>query len=151
MVRTVSIALALYLAVGLFAAGPAGAEQKEWDQSAVTTIARELAGAAGDLRRSVRQSPQGMQPGRVSRIRFQALDDLRVAENSINSLANRLEGGAGREETRPTYQRIRTLSRDIGQSARQALITEPTLTKLETARELLDRLAPYYETSGESG
>ena len=49
------------------------------------------------------------------------------------------------EETYPTFRRIRTLRNDIAMRARQAFIAEPTLTKLETARVLLEQLAPYYE------
>jgi hypothetical protein len=78
------------------------------------------------------------------RVRFQALDDLRVAENSVNRLASRLEGGDGREETYPIFRRIRTLRNDIAAQARRASLTEPTISKLETARELLDQLAPFY-------
>lgn len=151
MARTLSLALASLMAVGLVTAQAAGAEPKAWDQAAVTALAKELAAAAGDVRQSVRQSPQGTSAGRASRNRHQALDDLRVIENSINHLARRLEAGEGREDTRPTYQRIVTLRNDIAMRARRALILEPTLTKLETARGLLEQLSPYYEDAPEAG
>jgi len=123
---------------------PAAAEPKEWDQAAVTEIAKQLAEAAGDLRVSVRRTPPAV-AGSQRRVRFQALDDLRVAESSINSLARRLESGEGREETYPTFRRIRTLRNDIAMQARRAHLMEPTLSKLETARVLVEQLASYYE------
>jgi hypothetical protein len=137
-------ALALLASLALLVALPAAAEPKEWDQAAVTELAQQLAEAAGDLRQSVRRTPPPP-VGSQRRVRFQALDDLRVAENAINNLARRLESGEGREETYPTFERIRTLRNDIARLARRANITEPTLSKLETARGLLEQLAPYYE------
>jgi len=44
-----------------------------------------------------------------------------------------------------------TLRNDIAMRARRALIVEPTLTKLETARGLLEQLSPYYEDAPEAG
>jgi len=137
-------ALALVASLGMLVALPAAAEPKEWDQAAVTELAKQLAEAAGDLRQSVRRTPPPP-AGSQRRVRFQALDDLRVAENAINSLARRLESGDGREETYPTFKRIRTLRNDIAEQARRADVREPTLSKLETARGLLEQLAPYYE------
>ena len=136
--------LAMFACLGMLVAQPAAAEPKEWDQAAVTEIAKQLAEAAGDLRVSVRRTPPAT-AGSQRRVRFQALDDLRVAESSINSLARRLESGEGREETYPTFKRIRTLRNDIAMQARRANITEPTLSKLAAAGELLEQMASYYE------
>jgi hypothetical protein len=136
--------LALLACLSLLMALPVTAEPKEWDQAAVTELAKQLAEAAGDLRVSVRRTPPAI-AGSQRSVRFQALDDLRVAESSINSLARRLESGQGREETYPTFRRIRTLRNDIAMQARRAHLMEPTLSKLETARELLEQLAPFYE------
>jgi len=143
MTRTIRAAFALLALAGLLVALPVAAEAKDWDQAAVTAIAKQLAGVAGDLRSSVRRAPEPP-ARRARRARFNALDDLRVVQGSVNSLLRQLEGGAGRTETYPTYRRIRRLRRNIAQNARRALITEPTLGKLETARGLLDQLAPFY-------
>ena len=134
----------LILFFGTFATLPAAAEPKEWDQETVTTLARDLANAAGDIRRSVRNRPPNDQRNQ-RRLRQDALDDLRVVENSVNSLANRLEAGEGREETYPTFRRIRRLRARIARNARLTPLTEPTVSKLETARVLLEPLEPYYE------
>jgi hypothetical protein len=134
----------LILFFSMFATMPAAAEPKEWDQAAVTKLAKELANAAGDLRRSVRSTPPSDLLNQ-RRLRQDALDDLRVVENSVNSLATRLEAGEGREETYPTYRRIQRLRARIARNARLARLTEPTVSKLATARVLLEQLEPYYQ------
>ncbi len=144
MTRTTWPGFALLTLLGLLVALPSAAEPKEWDQAAVTELAKQLAESAGDLRHSVRRAPTPPS-GSQRRVRFQVLDDLRVAANSINSLARRLESGEGRAETYPTFRRIRVLRNDLAVQARRANITEPTLSKLETARELLEKLSRDYE------
>ncbi|MBW2697953.1 MAG: hypothetical protein JRE70_15840 [Deltaproteobacteria bacterium] len=135
--------LAWLTCLGVLLAPPAMAEPTAWDQATVTALAEQLASSAGDLRNSVRRAPP--LPGLTQRrARAQVLDDLRVAENSINSLARRLAAGAGREDTYPTFRRIRTLRNDIARQVQRAHITEPTISKLEAARELLDQLMPFY-------
>jgi len=143
MTRTIRAGFTLLALTALLVSLPAASATREWDQAAVTGIAKQLAEVAGDLRSSVRRAPEP--PGRAARrARFQALDDLRVVQGSVTSLLRQLEGGAGQAETYPTYRRIRMLRRDIAQHARRALITEPTLGKLEKARGLLDQLDPFY-------
>lgn len=144
--RTPNLPVQTLLAlIALLVGCPAAAQPIEWDQETVSELARQLASSAGDLRQSVRRSPTSLAGRGQRRVRHQALDDLRVAENAINRLAARLEAGEGREETYPTFRRIRTLRNDIAVHARRAHILEPTLSKLEMARGLLEQLAPYYE------
>ena len=143
MTPTTRAGVALLTVIGLLVAVPAATETQEWDQAAVTELAKQLAAVAGDLRSSVRRTPE-LGHRRARRARSQALDDLRVAQGSVNSLLRRLEAGEGREETYPTYRRIRSLRRNIAQNARRALITEPTLGKLEAARGILDQMALFY-------
>ncbi len=130
--------------LALCAAVPGAAAASEWDQAAVTELAKQLADAAGNVRQSVRRAPPPGPGTSQRRLHFQALDDLRVLQNSINSLARQLEAGVGREETFPTFRRIRTLSNDIAQIAQRADIREPTLGKLQTAAGVLGELAPFY-------
>lgn len=137
-------ALALVVPVAMLVALPAGSETKEWDQAAVTELARQLAEVAGDLRTSVQEAPKAHAGRTQRRARARALDDLRVAQGSVNSLVRQLEAGTGREETYPTYRRLRMLIRDISQNAQRARLTEPTLGKLEAAKGPLDQLSAFY-------
>ena len=141
---TMRWALVLLVPLGILVALPAASETKEWDQAAVTSLAKQLAAVAGDLRSSVRELPEAHSGRKQRRWRAQVLDDLRVAQGSANSLLRQLEAGAGREETYPTYRRLRMLIRDIAQNAQRGWLTEPTLGKLEAARVPLDQLGPFY-------
>ena len=141
---TMRSALVLLVPLGIFVALPAASETKEWDQAAVTALAKQLAAVAGDLRSSVREPSEAHSGRRQRRWRARVFDDLRVAQGSANSLLRQLETGAGREETYPTYRRLRILIRDIAQNAQRGRLTEPTLGKLEAARGPLDQLSPFY-------
>ena len=145
MTRKTVPAIALLAGLALLVALPAAsAEQKEWDQVAVTEFAKQLAEAAGSIRQAARRAePPG--PGSGLRLaHLQGLDDLRRLQNSVNSLARQLENGVGREESYPTFRRILTLSNDLARTARR-FIREPTPpSKLQQAQVALDRLAPFY-------
>jgi hypothetical protein len=146
MTGRICISLVPLVALALLVALPVAAEQvegKAWDQAAVTTLAQELVGAAGDLRDSVRRQPD-LQSNSIRRARSQVLDDLRVAQNSIRSIARQLENGNDRLATYPTFRRIQTLRRDIARNAQRAALTEPTPGKLEAARKVLVQLEPFY-------
>jgi len=149
MIRTRISTVVLTACLGMLIALPAAMHAAEWDQAAVTKIAKELADATGDLRDSVRRGSPPPPGSSQRRVHFKAMDDLRVIQSSINSLSRQLEGGAGRDETFPTFQRIRTLRNDISELAGRADITEPTLGKLEAAGGFLQQLEPYYEGAGE--
>jgi len=144
MRQTLRSALVLLVSLGILVALPAASQTKEWDQAAVTELAKQLAAVAGDLRSSVQESPVEHTGRTQRRARARVLDDLRVAQGSVNSLLRQLEAGAGREETYPTYRRLRILLGDIAQNAERGRIAEPTLGKLEAAQGPLDQLAPFY-------
>ena len=145
MTRISRSALILITLLGLLWALPAASEPKEWDQAAVTSLAAQLAQQAGDIRQAVRRVPESGMNVSTRRTRWQVLDDLRVMENTVRNFARRLTGGAGREETYPMFQRIQTLRRDIAEHSRRVNLVEPVTSKLETARELLAQIEPYYE------
>jgi hypothetical protein len=122
---------------------------KAWDQKAATSLSQELVEAAGDLRQSVRRQPDIQSPG-IRRARRQALDNLRVAENSIRSLARQLEAGAGPLDTYPTFRRIQLLRGDVARNTQRAALREPTTSKLEAARSILEQLEPYFSAEAKA-
>jgi len=153
MTRMIRVLVALLAVVGMLGcAATVDAEPvagKAWDQQAVTALAQKLVEAAGDLRQSVRRQPDIQSHG-VRRARRQALDDLRVAENSIRSLARQLETGAGPLDTYPTFRRIQLLRRDVARNTQRAALREPTTSKLEAARSILEQLEPYYSAEAKA-
>jgi hypothetical protein len=148
MKRTMRASLTLLAALCMLLActSPVASEQAEgkaWDQAAVTALAQELVQAAGDLRDTVRRQPDILSRS-VQRARNQTLDDIRVAQGSIRSLARQLENDGDRLSTYPTFRRIQMLRRDIARNVRRAALTEPTPSKLEAARAVLEQLGPFY-------
>jgi hypothetical protein len=152
MKRTTLVLLVHLAAVGTLQATPVAADEakgKAWDQAAVTALAQELVRVGGDLRDSVRRKPDVPAIG-IRRARSQALDDLRVVQNSIQRLARQLEAGDDQLTTYPTFRRIQTLRRDIAQNARRAALMEPTTSKLESARVILEQLEQFYAAEAEA-
>ena len=68
---TMRSALVLLVPLGIFVALPAASETKEWDQAAVTALAKQLAAVAGDLRSSVREPSEAHSGRRQRRWRVQ--------------------------------------------------------------------------------
>ncbi len=143
--RTASSVMSLVLALAVaFTAAEAGAEPAKWDQKRVTAIAEKFAKAVADLRETVRKQPPTPNP-RQTKLRYQALDDLRLLRQAANNLASDLKAGEGRAETYPGYKRIQLLRRDAEENGRKADIKEDTLARIAAAQDLLRQLAPYYE------
>jgi hypothetical protein len=137
------LAFAAALAVG-FATTGAGAEAAKWDQKRVTSIAQQLAVAVGELRETIRKTPEvANSPQR--KVRYEALDDLRTLRQVCDNFARDLKAGKSREETYPTFQRIQTIKRDLQEHGRKADIKVDTLNSYAKAADLLRQLTPYYE------
>ena len=144
MTRTTVLALSSFAGLALLVAQPAAsAEQKEWDQAAVTELAQQLAEGAGNIRQAARSAERPPPGSGLRRAHLQALDDLRRLQNLVNSLVRQLEDGVGMEDTYPTFRRIRTLRNDLAQTARR-FIREPAPSKLQELQGALDRLALFY-------
>lgn len=144
MTRPLVVTLAAFLLLqtgGL--AREAAAQAKPWNQEVTTALAGELEAAVSGLREAVRQSPN-MQYPTQRRPLYQIIDNLRMIEQSATSLHASLKGGAGMEETLPTYQRIQQVRRDTEYLAQRVDITAFTKPKLDKAKDILSKLEPYY-------
>ena len=80
-----------------------------WDQERVTGIAKELAEAINEASQALRKMSPPLPGSSARRAFFNAKDDARALRNSSRHLAASLEEGKGREETLPTYRRIRSV------------------------------------------
>ncbi len=120
------------------------ADPMAWDHEAVAAIARELAEAVKDLRVTVERNPN-LPAGAGRRAQYEAREDLRLLQNMTKRLASQLEKGEGHEATRPIYRRVEAIRRDAEEAGRRARIQQNTMAKIEVARELLEKLAPYYD------
>jgi hypothetical protein len=143
---TLDKALRTLLWLGLACAPvAASAELPRWDQKRVTTIATELSEAVNKAAIEVDKQKGSRVDISRERAFYEFREDLRLARNTARHLAKELEDGKGREETYPTFKRLKTLRNDAAENARRADMPEATLATITSAGELLNRLRPYYE------
>jgi hypothetical protein len=128
----------------LFPPAPGLAERAAWDQARVTQIAVDLAAAVEKVLAAADQDPE---QGTViqERQRQAVIADIRSIRSMTSELATKLKRGAGYNETRPIYNQIQTVRRLARAQGRKVLNPESTVEVIVTARELLEKLAPYYE------
>jgi hypothetical protein len=142
--NTFRTALAAAVAGLALAAGHASAELAQWDQARVTQYAQELEKACSELQRALDAQPTYTTPIN-QRSYYQASDDIRVMSNSAAHLVAELKGGKGREQTYPTFKRIRSLQHNAQEEGRKALIPENIMEKATPVGGSIIKLAPYYE------
>jgi hypothetical protein len=131
----------------VIAAAPRGAQAElaKWDQKRVTSIAQELAEAVSKATLEVDKQKGSRVDVGQERAFYEFREDMRLAKNTSRHLAKELEGGHGREETYPTFKRLKTLRNDAAENARRADMPDDTIATISAAGELLLRLRPYYE------
>jgi hypothetical protein len=120
------------------------AERTAWDQERVTRIAVDLAAAVEKVLAAAEQDPE---QGTViqERQRQAVIADIRTIRSMTSELATKLKRGAGLNETRPIYEQIQTVRRLAREQGRKVLNPDSTVEAIVTARELLEKLVPYYE------
>jgi hypothetical protein len=146
MARSLVVPLAALL---LVASAEAHAQTQAWNQEVVTTLAGELEKAVSGLRDVVRGSPNLQNPA-YKRKMYEIMDNLRLIEQSATSMHAALKGGAGMEETLPTYKRLQQIRRDTEVLAQRVDITAVTRPKLDLAKDILAKIEPYYPTEPKS-
>ncbi len=114
-----------------------------WDQARVTSYAKELATACGELKNALSALPPQVEPT-AQRAFYQAKDDIRIMEHSANGLARALEAGEGRDEALPRFKRIQSLRRDAEENGRKALIPDDVFAKITPVGTAIIKLAPYF-------
>jgi hypothetical protein len=128
----------------------AAAELPKWDQARVTGIAVELSEAVAKAALEVDKQKGGRVEVGKERAFYEFREDMRLAKNTSRHLARELQDGKGREETYPTFKRLKMLRNDAAENARRADVSESSLAVITAAGELLLRLRPYYEEDPEA-
>jgi hypothetical protein len=137
---SILLALGLVLAPAL-----AAAELAKWDQPRVTAIATELSESVGKAVVEVEKAKGSRVEVGKERAYYEFREDMRLARNTAKHLAKELQAGKGREETYPTFRRLKTLRNDAAENARRADMPDDAIASITAAGELLNRLRPYYE------
>jgi hypothetical protein len=142
--RRAALGLVGALAVAAVSVG-AAAELAKWDQKRVTAIATELADAVSKAALEVEKGKGSRVDIGKERAFYEFVEDMRLAKNTSRHLAKELQDGKARDETYPTYRRLKTLRNDAAESARRAVTPDSTIDAITAAGELMNRLRPYYE------
>jgi hypothetical protein len=109
----------------------------------MTARAGELEEAVSGLREAVRQSPNMQIPTQRKRL-YEIMENLRQIEQAATSLHAELKGGAGMDETLPTYKHLQQIRRDTAVRAQRVDVTAITQPKLDKAKDILAKIEPYY-------
>jgi len=120
------------------------AAEKAWDRQAVTQIVRELDGAVTGLFDEFRKQPPANLASMQADARLRLEDDLRRLEHETHGLRERIDAGAGLDETRSMYEHIGSVANDAREEARKQMQAEPVLKRVDQAEALWARLTPYY-------
>jgi hypothetical protein len=135
----------LLLVTALLGASDARADVATWDQAKVTAAAEELSQAATALRSGLRSKPPLTlgQPGR--RAFFSLREEAQVIASTARRLHQALEGGAGMEETYPTFRRLVRSGRRGTRELRRVDLGANSGTLVEALADGVRKLRPFYE------
>ncbi len=132
------------LVIPLFLASPASGV--EWDPQQVVTTARQLSTALTDLLAAVLDSEP--RPGN-EKLYAAFVGDLRLAEKQSGVLVEQLEGGAGREETAPTYASLQEVGQQGLKRLQEARPSADADRMLQPVSALIWRLGGFYSAEGD--
>lgn len=132
------------LVLPLVLASPAVAV--EWDPPQVVTTARQLSTALTDLLAAV----LGVEPRPGEEALYEAfVDELTLAEKQAGVLLEQLEGGAGREETAPTYASLKEAGQRGMKQLQAARPNAESDRMLQPVSALIWRLGGFYAADGD--
>jgi hypothetical protein len=145
LVRSTITILSLLLAFTLVDARQARADLQAWDQEKVIAAAKELAAATVTLRNGFRAKPRPTlgQAGRHSF--FSLREEVQVLVSTAARLQRSLEGGAGMEETYPTFRRLVRSGRRAKRNVRGVPLGDESLANIEAVAASVRKLRPFYE------
>jgi hypothetical protein len=107
---------------------------------------QQLEQATKDLYDSFYKQPtQGIGSGQA-RAYLELKQQLRRIRTESRHLAASLGKGEGHDETLPIWRNLMEEVRSAQDNARRVYTTGPVTERANTAREALEKLAPYYDT-----
>lgn len=126
-------------------------EPAKWDQDRTTAAAKDFAANAGKVYDELYRSQLSYTIGTGKSKDYQRLKDtVRLIRSESRRLARQLEGGKGRDETLPIYERMMVEVRNAQEIARRLDMSETLLNKIAAAGDALRRLTPYYAPNPEA-
>lgn len=126
------------------AAAAAPAPQK-WDQAKVTELGKQLETATADLWTTFRKQPRPTQGQGQANSFFRLQQQIRQLRSEARSLSRSLQGGAGHDETLPSFESMMQTIRIAQDNARRVFTGADVREKADAARAVLNQMIPYYQ------
>ncbi|MDJ0846953.1 MAG: hypothetical protein QNK04_01090 [Myxococcota bacterium] len=145
---TAALLLLLSPAVALAESHEAASEptpRKPWNQEEMTDLSGRLSRSMSDIRRAFRRDPVFRNPQTPNQRAVHNLEQtLRGLEISTRQLHNRVQGGAGFEDTLNIARNIGQLLNDADMWGRRIMTSKWMDDRIQPAMELVNQIAPYY-------
>ena len=136
---------ALLLGAALALPGAASAQLADWDQERVTKLAVELRAKTVTLYDVFYKQPPATIGTVQARSYYKVKELVRRIKREANHLADELEKGAGRVETKEIYDGLMEEVRDAQEEARRTFTSEDLLEAATSAGSTLRLISPYYD------
>jgi hypothetical protein len=139
------VGAAACIAAAILTGAPAAlGEEPEWDQERVAELAAELDGAVQSL-----LADPGLESKQRTALQqrrhHSAIVGVREFSRMASDLARRLRSGRGYEQTRPIWDQMRLVRKEIRYYASESWVPEATQEKASRAVALIDQIEPYYD------
>jgi hypothetical protein len=140
-----AVRCAVFLVSLLALAASAQAQLQPWDQAKVTELAKQLETSTNDLYQAFRRQPQPTLGSAQRKPYFRLRHEVRQLRREARSLSNALQGGAGLDETQPSFESLMSTVRITQDRARRVFTVADMHAAADKSREVLNQLAPYFE------
>ena len=136
--------------LGLMVLGTASAAQAEdlktWDQEKVTAIAQDISTRSRALRDTLRRKPPRTAGAGSQRSFWSFREEIQVLVSASARMHSALAGGAGMDETFPTYMRLlNTARRAERQMRRVGGLSAGVNEKVDGIADAIRQIRPFYE------
>ena len=140
-VRSAVVAVSLLALAAPASAAPAQA----WDQAKVTELGQQLETATSELWDAFRRQPRPTAGQGQANSFFRLQQQLRHLRSEARALSRMLQGGAGHDETLPSFESMMQTIRIAQDNARRVFSGADVREQADAARAVLNQMTPFYE------
>lgn len=133
------------VAVSILALAAPASAVEPWDQEKVTELGKQLETATNDLWQTFRLQPRPTMAQGQARSYFRLQQQLRALRTEARHLSRALQGGAGHDETLPSFESMMQTIRAAEDNARRVFSGVEVRQKADAARAVLNQMIPFYE------
>lgn len=133
------------VAVSILALAAPASAVEPWDQEKVTELGKQLETATNDLWQTFRRQPRPTIGQGQANSYFRLQQQLRSLRSEARSLSRSLQGGAGHDETLPSFESMMQTIRIAEDNARRVFSGVEVREKADAARAVLNQMIPFYQ------